>query len=116
PFPAAGIHVEGEEMVPVALGDVRARQPVDADAVDQRLATLLLHRLSLARGKRGEEVVIVRKAFVEEMELLIGPVKETRRLQRRYVGLRRESDVRGRHTKLVGHQFQASGKSGPHRV
>ena len=47
-----------------------------ADAVGERLAPLLLHRLALARGERGEEVVIGRKAFVEEMELLVGAVQE----------------------------------------
>ncbi len=36
PFTAAGIHVEGEKLVPDVLRQVGTRQPVDLDAVFQR--------------------------------------------------------------------------------
>ena len=59
PFAAAGIHVEGVELVPDVLGQVLAGQPVDGDAVLERRAAFLLQRLALARRERFEEIVMV---------------------------------------------------------
>ena len=58
PFAAAGIHVEGEELVPDAFGQILAGQPVDADAVFKRRPALLLQCLALAGGQRFKEIVV----------------------------------------------------------
>ncbi len=47
--------------------------------VAQRVAALALDRLALARGERGEESVEIAIALVEEMELLAGAARKTRR-------------------------------------
>ncbi len=57
PFARAGLHVELEERVPHAFGEVRAGQPVDGDAVRQRVLALAADGLALARGERGQEGV-----------------------------------------------------------
>src|SRR5690606_2465165 len=76
PFAAACIHVEGKEIVPDLFGNIAACQPVDGDSGGKRFAPLPFQRLALARSKRGEEIFIVFKAFVEEVELLVGAMQE----------------------------------------
>ena len=53
PFARAGVHVEGEERVPMRLAEVAARDPFDLDAAGHRLAPFLTDRLPLARDERA---------------------------------------------------------------
>ena len=73
--------------------DVGAGQQIDFEIVAQRLAPLALDRLALARGKRGEKVVEVAIALVDEMELLAGAQDEAGAAQGFGVGLIAEGDV-----------------------
>src|SRR5688500_12793931 len=55
PLSRPRIHIEGEEIVPMRLGNVAAAQPFDGDAALQRVAAFLAERLALSGGKRGEK-------------------------------------------------------------
>ena len=57
PFARAGLHVEREERVPDAFGQIGAGEPVHLDAVFQRARALAPDRLALARRERAEEIV-----------------------------------------------------------
>ena len=48
PFARAGIHVEGEESVPVGLGEIGARHPLDLDPAFDRPLALAANGLPLA--------------------------------------------------------------------
>ena len=114
PFAAAGVHVEGEELVPGAFGQVAAGQPVDRDAVGQRLAALLLQRLALARGERGEEIVVADIALVEEMELLVGAAQEAGALRARRRRRPAAKVTCAEETpSLLGHRLQPGGERRP---
>ena len=58
PFSAAGVHVEGEELIPDRFGQILAGQPVDRNAVFQRRPALLLQRLALAGSQRFEKGIV----------------------------------------------------------
>src|SRR5919197_4326182 len=51
PFARAGLHVELEEGVPHAFGEIRAGEPMHADPGGERVGTLAPDGFSLARGE-----------------------------------------------------------------
>jgi len=55
PFARAGVHVEGEERVPVLRLYVAAGEQVDLDVVAQSVAPFALDRLALARGEEARK-------------------------------------------------------------
>src|SRR6266700_1898443 len=75
PFARAGLHVEVEEGVPNAFGEIRAREPVHADAWRKRLGALAANGFSLAGGKRGEEGVERGVAGILQVELAMGALQ-----------------------------------------
>lgn len=54
PFAAAGIHVEGEELVPDVFGEVASGQPVDLDTVFQRRTAFLSAPFACAKKGHRE--------------------------------------------------------------
>ena len=72
PFARSGLHVEIEERVPDAFGQVGAGQPVNGDAGCQRVGALATNGLALTRGQRGEEILERRIASVLPVELAVG--------------------------------------------
>ncbi len=96
PFARAGVHVELEEGVPHAFGQVRAGQPVHLDAGRERVLALAANALALARGEAGEEVVEAGVAVILPVELLVGALQEAARAERGPFRLGEEGDVRGR--------------------
>src|SRR3990170_2200040 len=69
PFAAASVHVEGEDVVPVGLGDGAAGHMLDGDPRCEGLGALLSDRLALARGEAVEEVVERPVSAVAPLEL-----------------------------------------------
>ena len=55
----------------------RPGDPLDGDAVRQRVPPLAPDRLALARGERREEILEAAVAVVEPVELLVVPPQET---------------------------------------
>src|SRR5690606_32761923 len=77
PFAAARVHVEGEEGVPVILGDAASRHPFHGDAVFQRALALLADHLALARGQIGQKIFERGITAIVPVELLIRALKES---------------------------------------
>ena len=65
----------------------------DLDAARDRVAALAADRLPLARGERGEEIVEVAIALVDEMELLVGALEKAGLAEEAPLGFRQEGDV-----------------------
>src|SRR6476646_5843337 len=76
PFARAGVHIKGEERIEMGFGQLTPGHPFYRDAGGQRLAPLLTHGLTLARGERAEKFVEARIALVLPVELLIGAFEE----------------------------------------
>ena len=87
PFARAGVHVEGEESVPDAFGQVAAGEPLHLDAVLERAGALAPDRLALARRERREEIVEGRVAGILPMELLVVALQEAVRAEQVPFGL-----------------------------
>ena len=75
PFARSGLHVELEERVPDAFGEVGAGQPVDVMPVASASRAFAPDGLALARGQRGEEIVEVVIAGILPMELPVGALQ-----------------------------------------
>ena len=73
PFAAAGIHVEGEEGVPVPGLEIVAAELVDDQIRAAHRLALLADRLALARGEGGQEIVEGRVAGVAPVILPAEP-------------------------------------------
>ena len=111
PFAAAGVHVEGVELVPDLFRQIGTGQPVDADAVVERRLSLLAQGLALARSERFEKGLVIGIALVEEMELLVGAVQEARRASKIGVSSSGAKGDMGRgETEAVGHLLQPFGE------
>src|SRR5947209_997835 len=101
PFARAGVHVEGEERIPMCFGNVAAGDPFDADAVVQRGFALFADGLALTRGEIGEERLEARISRIEEMELLSSALQKTGFPERAPFLGRWEGDVNRRRTRLL---------------
>ena len=107
PFARARIHVEGEERVPMRLGDVASGEPFDGDAVRQRVAALAPDRLALARGERGEKILEAPVAVVEPVELLVVAAQKALRVEGVEIVLLQERGVDRGGARLVPQRPQA---------
>ncbi len=106
PLAAAGFHVEIEERVPVPLLDFGAGEPLDEDAVGQRLAPLLADGLALAAVERREEAVEIAIAAVEPVILNAVADQPAALLAFRRVGVVQEGRVRRRNLVLDDDRFR----------
>src|SRR5262249_38657519 len=75
PFARAGLHVELEESVPDAFGQLRAGQPMHRDAVLECIGALASDHLAFARGEGGEEILEAAVARVLPMKLAMGALE-----------------------------------------
>ncbi len=73
--------------------DVGAADALDGDAVAERLGAFLAHRLALARGEGGEEIVEGGVAVVVPVKLLIGALEEAGVAERLPLAFVEEGDV-----------------------
>ena len=71
PFARAGFHVELEEGVPHAFGEIGAGQPMHTDPRRQRVRPLATDGLSLAGGERRKKRLEARVTGVLPVELLV---------------------------------------------
>ena len=93
PFPAAGLPVEGEEGVPMALRDVGARQGLDGEPGLGDDAALLADLLALARRQAVEEIVETAVTLVAPVELHPRAPQEPGVAHQVELGLGGEGDV-----------------------
>ena len=77
------------------LAQIGAGQPLDRDLAAKCVLALALDRFALARGEAGQEVVESPIAFVEEMELLVGPAQKPAAAEFIPLGLGHERRVDG---------------------
>src|SRR5262249_59564630 len=71
PFARARFHVEVEEGVPRAFGEIRAGEPMHADAGRERVRAFASDGFALARGERRQERIEGGVAGILPMELLV---------------------------------------------
>src|SRR5438874_13321160 len=69
PLARSRVHIESEEGVPDAFGEIRTGQPVHGDAAGQRLVAFTADGLALARGERRQECIEAPVIFVVPVEL-----------------------------------------------
>src|SRR5262249_34546236 len=93
PFARAGFHVEGEEGVPHAFGEIRAREPIDADAGRERVRAFAPDGFALARGERRQERIEGGVAGILPMELLVRALEVAARGEQIPFWLGGEGDV-----------------------
>src|SRR5579883_860428 len=68
---------------------------MDGDSIAERVAPLALDRLAMARIERCQEVVETAVVAIVPMELLVGPLQESKSAQEFPFGFGREGEVRG---------------------
>jgi hypothetical protein len=107
PFARAGVHVEGEEIVPDRFGQVAAGEVMDGDAGLGRVPPLAPDHLALARGEGVQEIVEAGIAVVAPVELLVGAFQEALRAEKIPVPLRQEGDMGRRRLPLLAERDQA---------
>src|SRR5208282_5867591 len=93
PFAVAGVAVEAEEGVPVALLDLLPGERQHLEPAGKGGLALLADVLALARAQGGEEIIEVAIAAVVPMELLALALEEAGRAECEPLLLGREGDV-----------------------
>ena len=116
PFARAGFHVEVEEGVPHAFGEIRTGQPMHADAGRERVRAFAPDGLALARGERRQERIEAGVAGVLPMELLVRALEVAARAQQVPFRLGREGDVNRRGASAPADIGERVGKMRAHRV
>ena len=108
PFPAAGVHVEREEGVPVFFSEVAAGEDLDVDVrVLADLPALPADLLSFAGREVGQEIVERGVPLVEPVELLAGALEQPGGAALPPLLLGQKRDVEGRDLEPPRH-FDAS--------
>src|ERR1043166_599374 len=79
PCSPAGIHVKGEERVPMRFGDVAAAEPFEIDAFGEHRGAFLTQILALGGRQLGEKFVETPVAAIVPMERLVVALQEAER-------------------------------------